>query len=183
MIKRSIIIIISLLCFMQVYAKGNNFKEFDITNFKAQLTQVKQEVEKEYFANNQGIDAQIITALSSFNAAMYKNIKSDVSVTPITQTKYSVIRSARKKNEYIKHYVGQMRAENDLATKREYFRKTAAILNYLKGYDRSISYQIKVELLNRTNQVVAKGKSNDFKGAYNLAKDLAKDYYGYVKLN
>lgn len=183
MIKRSMITIISLLCFMQVYAKGNNFKEFDLTNFKAQLTQIKQEVEKEYIANNQDIDVQIIAALSSFNSNMYKSIKSDVYVTPITQTKYSVIRSARKKNEYIKHYTSKMRAENDIADKQAYFRKTAAILNYLKGYDRSISYQIKTALLNRVNQVVAKGKANDFKGAYSLAKDLAKDYYGYVKLN
>lgn len=183
MIKKSIITLISLLCFMQVYAKGNNFKEFDITNFKAQLTQVKQEVEKEYFANNQGIDAQIIATLSSFNSAMYKSIKSDVYVTPITQTKYSVIRSARRKNEYIKHYISKMRAESDIADKQAYFRKTAAILNYLKGYDRSISYQIKNDLLSRAKEVVAKGKANDFKGAYSLAKDLAKDYYGYVKVN
>lgn len=183
MIKKSIITIISLLCFMQVLAQAGNFKEFDATNFKAQLTQIKQKVEKEYSANTQDIDVQIIAALSSFNAAMYKNIKSDVNVPPITQTKYSVIRNARKKNEYIKHYTSQMRASSEIAAKQTYFRKTAAILNYLKGYDRSIPYQRKNDLLSRAKAVVAKGKANDFKGAYSLAKDLAKDYYGYVKVN
>ena len=76
-----------------------------------------------------------------------------------------------------------MRAEGDIIAKQIYFRKTAAILNYLKGYDRSISYQIKTSLLNRTNQVVQKAKANDFKGAYKLAEDMSKDFYKYVKLN
>ena len=183
MMKKSLIPLVCLLCFMQVQAKNNNFKEFDETNFKAKLTQIKQEVEKEYLANNQNIDVQIIAVLSSFNSNMYKNIKSDVYVTPITQTKYSVIRSARKKNEYIKHYTSKMRAESEIASKQEYFRKTAAIFNYLKGYDRSISYQTKNVLLTRANQVVKKAKENDFKQAYNLAEALSKDFYKYVKLS
>ncbi|GEM_PF-5262659 len=183
MIKKTIITIILLLCFMQVYAKDNRLVEFDITNFKAQLALLKQQVEKEYLNNTQSIDAEIISVLSSFNSTMYKNIKSDVYVAPITQTKYSVIRSARKKNEYIKHYIGQMRAESDIQEKQEYFRKSAAIFNYLKGYDRNISYQIKSNLLIRAGQVVQKAKANDFKGAYSLAKLLSQDYYKYVKVN
>ena len=182
--KNKIIISITLLlCFMQVYAKNYNFTEFDSVGFKAQLNLVKQEAEKEYLNKTQSIDAQILATLSSFNASMYKSIKSDIYVTPITQTKYSVIRSARKKNEYIKHYTSKMRAESDIAEKQKYFRKTAAILNYLKGYDKNISYQIKASLLNRANQVVVKGKANDFKGAYSLAEGLSRDFYKYVKLS
>lgn len=76
-----------------------------------------------------------------------------------------------------------MRAESDILEKQEYFRKSAAIFNYLKGYDRTISYQIKNDLLNRAKAVVAKGKANDFKGAYYLAEGLSKDFYKYVKLS
>lgn len=183
MMKKSLITLVCLLCFMQVQAKNNNFKEFDETNFKTKLTQIKQEVEKEYLANNQSIDAQILVLLNSFDEKMYKSIKSDVNVPPITQTKYSVIRSTRKKHEYIQHYTNKMRAESDIASKQAYFRKTAAIFNYLKGYDRSISYQTKNVLLTRANQVVQKAKANDFKGAYYLADALSKDFYKYVKLS
>ena len=76
-----------------------------------------------------------------------------------------------------------MRAEGNVAAKQIYFRKTAAILNYLKGYDRNISYKTKTALLSRTNQVVQKARANDFKGAYKLAEGLSKDYYRYVKLS
>ena len=183
MIKKNIIIIISLLCFAQVYAKDNNLGKFDKTNFQRELTLAKQTVEREYLNNTQSIDAKIIALLNSFDAKLYKSIKSDIEVPQITQTKYSAVRSTRRKQEYIKHYTSQMRAEGDIIAKQIYFRKTAAILNYLKGYDRSISYQIKTSLLNRTNQVVQKAKANDFKGAYKLAEDLAKDYYRYVKLS
>lgn len=182
MIKKSLIIIALLLCFAQVYAKNNNFKEFDKTNFKTQLNQAKQAVEREYLNNTKSIDAKIIALLNSFDAKLYKSIKSDIEVTPITQTKYSAVRSARKKHEYIKHYTSQMRAEGNIAAKQIYFRKTAAILNYLKGYDRSISYKTKTVLLERASQVVQKAKANDFKGAYKLAEGLSKDYYRYVKL-
>lgn len=182
MIKKSMITIILILCFAQVYA-SNNFKEFDKTNFQTQLNLAKQTVEKEYLNNTQSIDAKILVLLNSFDAKLYKSIKSDIEVPQITQTKYSTIRSATKKQEYIKHYVGQMRADSNIVTKQFYFRKTAAILNYLKGYDRSISYQTKTALLNRAGQVVQKAKANDFKGAYKLAEDLSKDYYRYVKLS
>jgi hypothetical protein len=168
---------------MQVQAKESLFKELDINKFKTELILLKQQTEKEYSLKNQGIDEEIISVLSSFNSAMYKSIKSDVSVTPITQTKYSVIRSATKKHEYIKHYTSQLRANNDIAEKQAYFRKTAAILNYLKGYDRNISYQIKSSLLSRAKAVVQRGKANDFKGAYYLAEGLSKDFYKYVKLS
>ncbi|MBQ4492983.1 MAG: hypothetical protein II972_00035 [Elusimicrobiaceae bacterium] len=183
MIKKSIITIISLLCFAQVYAKDNNFKEFDKANFKTQLNLAKQAVEKEYLSKTSSIDAKIIALLNSFDAKLYKSIKSDVNVPPITKTKFSTIRSAQKKHEYIKHYASQMRADTDIAKKQVYFRKTAAILNYLKGYDRGMAYQTKTTLLNRTNQVVQKAKANDFKTAYKLAEDLSKDFYKYVKLS
>ena len=182
MIKKGIITIISLLCFMQVQAKSVGFNKFDITNFKAQLNLIKQETEKEYLAANQSIDAQIMAQLNAFNANMYKNIKSDVNVPQITQTKFSLVRNSRRKHEYIKHYTRQMFAESDLAKKQEYFRKTAAIFSYLKGYDRRLSYQIK-NLLNRAKEVVQKAKNNDFKRAYNLAEALSKDFYKYVKLS
>ena len=183
MIKKSIITIISLLCFAQVYARENGFKEFDKTNFKNQLTLAKRAVENEYLNNTQSIDAKILALLNSFDAKLYKSIKSDIEVPPITQTKYTTFRSATKKQEYIKHYTRQMRADSNIVAKQIYFRKTAAILNYLKGYDRNIPYKTKTALLNRTNQVVQKAKSNDFKGAYKLAEDLSKDYYKYVKLS
>ena len=183
MIKKSIITIISLLCFAQVYAKNNSFSEFDKTNFKTQLNRAKQAVEREYLNNNQSIDAKIIALLNSFDAKLYKSIKSDVEVPQITKTKYSPVRSTRRKHEYIKHYSSQMRAGSDIAKKQEYFRKTAAILNYLKGYDRGVSYQTKTALLSRVNQVVQKGRANDFKAAYSLAESLSKDYYKYVKIN
>lgn len=183
MIKKSIITIISLLCFAQVYAKNNSFSEFDKANFKTQLNLAKQKVEKEYLNNTQSIDAKIMALLNSFDAKLYKSIKSDVNVPPITKTKFSTIRSAQKKHEYIKHYTSQMRASSEIAAKQAYFRKTAAILNYLKGYDRGINHQVKNALFNRTNQVVQKAKANDFKTAYKLAEDLSKDFYKYVKLS
>lgn len=183
MIKKSLIIIALLLCFAQVYAKNNNFKEFDKTNFKKELTLAKQAVEREYLSNSKSIDAKIIALLNSFDARLYKSIKSDIEVPTITQTKYSAMRSARRKHEYIKHYTKQMRADANIAAKQIYFRKTAAILNYLKGYDRSISYKTKTVLLERASQVVQKAKANDFKGAYKLAEDMSKDYYRYVKLS
>lgn len=183
MINKSIISLIFLLCFMHVYAKNLSFKEFDTTNFKTQLNLVKQETEKEYLNNTQSIDAKIIAVLNSFDANMYKSIKSDIYVTPITKTKFSVVRNVRRKQEYIKHYTRQIFAESNLAKKQEYFRKTAAIFNYLKGYDRRLSYQIKNDLLNRAKEIVQKAKNNDFKQAYNLAEALSKDFYRYVKLS
>ena len=178
--NKKIITIISLLCFMHVLAQAAGFNKFDKTNFQTQLNLAKQEIEN---SAPQSIDGKILTLLNSFDAKMYKNIKSDVKVPAITQTKYSVVRNARKKQEYIKHYTSAMRAESEVAAKQKYFRKTAAIFNYLKGYDRSISYQTKTALLSRANQVVQKAKGNDFKAAYNLAEDLSKDFYKYVKVN
>ena len=181
MINKKIITIISLVFFMQVLAQAGNFNKFDITNFQTQLNLAKQEIEN---AAPQSIDGKILAVLNSFDATMYKNIKSDVKVPALSNKKCSLaVRNSARKQEYIKHYTGTMRSESEVAEKQNYFRKTAAIFNYLKGYDRRISYQTKSALLGRANQVVQKAKINDFKAAYNLAEELSKDFYKYVKVN
>ena len=184
MTKRNIIIsLISLFCFMQAQAKDISFKAFHEDNFKTQLNQLKQEAQAKYLAAKQGIDAQINTLLNSFDLKMYKSIKSDTVVPALTDRKYSVSRSSRRKKELTKHYWNLMKASQEIGQKQEYFHKTAAILNYLKGYDRKMPFNTKKELLSAVNKVVQKGKENDFKEAYNLAKGLSKNFFKYVRFS
>lgn len=184
MIKRNIIIsLISLFCFMQVQAKDISFKAFNEDDFKAQLNRLKQETQAKYWAANQGIDAQINTLLNSFDLKMYKSIKSDTVVPQLTEGKYSLLRSSRRKRETTKYYWNLMKANQEISQKQEYFHKTAAILNYLKRYDRKMPFNTKKELLSALNKVVQKGKENDFKEAYRLAKGLSKNFFKYVRVS
>ena len=136
MIKRSIILIVYLLCFSQIYAKDSSLVKFDKTNFEAGLIAVKQEVQNQALLSLNPLDSQIKTLLNSFDLKLYKSIKSDTKITPEPKLKYpAAVRQASQKLAYTKYINSQNKAKSEIEKKQEYFHRTAALLTYLKAYD------------------------------------------------